>query len=352
MVIKEISEQLAIDYLVSQRQSAGLFLQHPWWLQVEKMNGQATVQLGFFEQTKLVGLALGSYRSLFGSYKYLWLPRGPLLAPKLLPTGLALLAEYFKKEVLFIRFEPLGDRLQDFKPAVKVSALNPAVSWLTDLTNSEAVILAKMHSKTRYNIRLAEKNNLIFSQVGLAGLEDFWQLLKLTSQRDKFGLHEFKHYANLLVVQSNQILSVDQPEVKIFEVRQNNKLLAASLILFYKRTATYLHGASDYSYRKLMAPYLLHWRTLQEARQQGCLFYDWWGIALSGPKQSTWQGITRFKTGWDGQTIEYPGTFDYPLSNFGYWFYDVLRKINRLIRKLRFLFFIKGGLIFGKKNRI
>ncbi|MFZ5390985.1 MAG: lipid II:glycine glycyltransferase FemX [Patescibacteria group bacterium] len=333
MVVKEISDSLALAYLNNQPPSAGLFLQHPAWLKVEETAGFKTIRLGFFDdQEKLIGLALGSYRSLSRFFKYVFFPRGPLLKEELAAYGIKALAGYFKNKVLFIRFEPLVVYSADFVKAIKTADVNPAATWLTDLQGREQDILAVMHSKTRYNIRLAQKNNLIFKELSKLNWPDFWELLKLTSRRDGFALHSFKHYANLVAVlpPTNK-----QPFVKAFGVYQADKLLAASLVLFYNQTATYLHGASNYSYRNLMAPYFLHWQILQVAKQAGCLFYDWWGIALKGPKQQSWQGVTRFKTGWGGRAVDYPGTFDYPLNQFGYIFYRVLRVINRWLRRLK-----------------
>ena len=70
----------------------------------------------------------------------------------------------------------------------------------------------------------------------------------------------------------------------------------------------------------MMAPYYLHWELIKVAKKYGLNNYDFWGIdAKRDP------GVTRFKLNWGGQTIEYPGSFDLPVSKFWYLVYKLLR---------------------------
>jgi lipid II:glycine glycyltransferase (peptidoglycan interpeptide bridge formation enzyme) len=81
-----------------------------------------------------------------------------------------------------------------------------------------------------------------------------------------------------------------------------------------------------------MAPYLLHWELIKEAKEKGLKFYDWWGIAASDDPKDPWAGITRFKKGFGGEMVSYPGTFDYVLKPAGYEFYKLFRFVKRRIR--------------------
>jgi lipid II:glycine glycyltransferase (peptidoglycan interpeptide bridge formation enzyme) len=94
---------------------------------------------------------------------------------------------------------------------------------------------------------------------------------------------------------------------------------------------TYLHGASSNLHRNVMAPYLLHWYLIEDAIVRGMHTFDFWGIAPSGASEKhPWQGITRYKMGFNGQVIEHPGTVDLQVEHFWYGFYRCIRGIRRM----------------------
>ena len=79
----------------------------------------------------------------------------------------------------------------------------------------------------------------------------------------------------------------------------------------------------DRDYKNMMAPYLMHWEIIMWAKSRGYEYYDFWGI---DPQK--WPGVTRFKLGWGGRVVEYPGSFDMPISSFWYFVYNLARKIR------------------------
>jgi lipid II:glycine glycyltransferase (peptidoglycan interpeptide bridge formation enzyme) len=105
------------------------------------------------------------------------------------------------------------------------------------------------------------------------------------------------------------------------------KIIAANIVIFFGGKATYLHGASNYRYRKLMAPHLLQWSQIKEAKNKGCEIYDFWGI-----DEEKWPGLTRFKKGFGGEELQYSEGKDFVFSNFWYKTYKILRRI--LFKKL------------------
>ena len=74
-----------------------------------------------------------------------------------------------------------------------------------------------------------------------------------------------------------------------------------------------------------MAPYFLHWQIMRQAAVGGFAYYDWYGI-----DERKWPGVTRFKLGFGGELIEYPGAFDYPLQPRLYKLYKLARNLRRL----------------------
>ena len=66
----------------------------------------------------------------------------------------------------------------------------------------------------------------------------------------------------------------------------------------------------------------MHWEIIKKLKVEGCKLYDFWGIDAN-----KWPGVTRFKLGFEGQVVEYPGSFDLPISKIWYLIYKIARKI-------------------------
>jgi lipid II:glycine glycyltransferase (peptidoglycan interpeptide bridge formation enzyme) len=105
--------------------------------------------------------------------------------------------------------------------------------------------------------------------------------------------------------------------------------VAAALIAQFGDTATYLHGASSSRHKETMAPYLLHWTAIREAKAAGLKRYDFWGVAPeNADEKHPWFGITRFKLGFGGERISYVGAWDMPNSRFWYGAYRLARRLR------------------------
>jgi lipid II:glycine glycyltransferase (peptidoglycan interpeptide bridge formation enzyme) len=186
-----------------------------------------------------------------------------------------------------------------------------------DLIKNEEELRSAMHHKTRYNINLSEKKGL--KLVGdKQDIETFWKLLKQTSEHDNFGTHEKTYYEKMLSVLSDRVATVF--------VEYNGKPIAGAIILRDGNKSYYLHGAMDRSpeFKPLMAPYFLHWEVMKGGKQWGIVQYDFWGIDAK-----KYSGVTKFKLGWGGRQVEYPGSFDLPISKFWYYTYKLINKIRK-----------------------
>ncbi|HCP08709.1 MAG TPA: hypothetical protein DIT25_02850 [Candidatus Moranbacteria bacterium] len=170
-------------------------------------------------------------------------------------------------------------------------------------------------------------------------LEEFLRLVKITSERNKITPHPENYYRKMFEVIPSDIL-------KLYVAEYEGKIIATNLVIFYEGTAIYLHGASDDKCKNLMAPYLLQWKQIQDAKKAGCAKYDFGGIKSSGPtpldrndqkgsdRYGSWSGITRFKTGFSPNTkpLEFPGSYDIVISPGKYKLYRIIQKIKGLIK--------------------
>jgi lipid II:glycine glycyltransferase (peptidoglycan interpeptide bridge formation enzyme) len=191
-----------------------------------------------------------------------------------------------------------------------------------------------MKSKHRYNVRVAQRHEIaveVVSKTASDSFERFWNLLSSTANRQDFRTHS-KNYYKVMVEE----LAKDEEAHLVFASKDGQDL-AALLLITHNGTATYLHGGSSDKNKELMAPFLLHAETIKFAKEFGCHTYDLWGTDLEwNAEKSEWQpisgkasaGTSRFKVGFGGEVISYPGTFDLILKPFWYTLYTFIRAIR------------------------
>lgn len=162
-------------------------------------------------------------------------------------------------------------------------------SFIIPISAKEDEILAKMHAKTRYNIRLAEKRGVeIFWDETGKYFEEWFKIMESTAKRNKIRLLSKNHYQKLL----------NEKLLQLILARFEKKIIAGNLVSLVPPTAVYVHGGLDYQYHNLMAPFLLQWKSILAAKQNGCQKFDFWGANYQN-KHPDWEGITRFKLGFN-----------------------------------------------------
>jgi lipid II:glycine glycyltransferase (peptidoglycan interpeptide bridge formation enzyme) len=211
---------------------------------------------------------------------------------------------------------PSGWRRGQFRQA-------PATQVL-DLTQSLDELRSELHSKTRYNIGLAERAGVTVRVHRSAdAIEPFLTLLPKTSERHHIAAHAPAYYRSMAqALAPTRMLSV-------FTAERDGRIIAAHAVVLFGKTATYLHGASDYGARKYMAPHLLQWHQIRWAMEQGAKTYDFWGVAPpnAGPSHPFF-GITRFKQAFGGRTLVSGGAYDLPLKRLWYTLYRAAKKLR------------------------
>lgn len=208
-----------------------------------------------------------------------------------------------------------------------ITGFQPDHTLVLDLTKSEQELLAQMKPKGRYNIKLAEKKGITIRQAGPFNstrfekdLKTFYQVLTETTSRDNFHGHDLQFYKNMLENLGTH--------ATLYLAEYNNQIIAACLNTFYKDTATYYYGASSNANRHLMAPYLLHWQAIKDAKQKGCKFYDFFGIAPENSKNHPWAGVTKFKKKFGGTEISYQKPQEFPFKKSLYFLYHIYKKLK------------------------
>lgn len=285
-------------------------------------------------------------------YSWLYAARGPLLdydSPDIqtqMATLLKIITKIAKEErAIFLRIDPplenpdsqntssllppRGGRItanQANLPGFKNSkGFQPEHTIIIDLTPSEDEILTQMKQKCRYNIRLAEKKGVKVHKINVSnteefskGIANFYNLLKQTTQRDHFHAHDEKFYKNMLETLA--------PNAALYLAEYQNQTIAGIIVTYFKDTATYYFGASGNEHRNLMAPYLLHWQAIKDAKTQGCQKYDLFGISPPDAKNHPWQSVTEFKNKFGGKPISYQKPQEYTFKKLMHLGYKLYKK--------------------------
>ncbi|MFH1047978.1 MAG: peptidoglycan bridge formation glycyltransferase FemA/FemB family protein [Patescibacteria group bacterium] len=278
---------------------------------------------------------------------YLYVPMGPVVIGegyrfepfKACAVTIAQAAERLK--ATFARIEPpaiVGEQIEKndlvemgFEYAGQVQ---PQHTTIVDLSRTESELLAAMKQKTRYNIRIAEKHSVTIREADrsnahnfVAEFDKFWSLMQETTERDQFQSHDRNYYEKMLDVLSTR--KEADLSVRLMFAEVSGEPVAAALVAYFGNTATYLHGASTARHRSAMAPYLLHWFAIRQAKAAGLKKYDFWGVAPEdAPENHPWSGISRFKMGFGGARINYIGAWELPTKRLWYRLFWLLRRIK------------------------
>ncbi len=195
--------------------------------------------------------------------------------------------------------------------------------WL-DLSLDEATLKQQMHPKGRYNLNLAERHGLTISQGTSSELtRHFYKLYQQTAQRTDFRGRNEPYFQSLVAALSAENCG------EVIVVSRGDQPLAAGIFSYTSGgAADYLYGGSGPE-RQLMAPYLLHWTAILEAKRRGCLIYDLLAIAPFDQPNHPYAGITRFKQQFGGRAVRLLGSWDLVNRPMRYKLYQFIERRRR-----------------------
>lgn len=289
--------------------------------------------IALIKDEKIIGGTMVIRHKLPKGFSWLYCARGPLINFHSQAQRKALLKklkEIAKEEKsIFVRFDPPLTHKFSLPRFNHIKyGFQPQNTLTLDLTKSQEQLLKEMKQKGRYNIRLAEKKDVKIRKADpkkpekyALDLNNFYEILLETTSRDKFSPHNIDFYKTMLSSLSEN--------ADLYIAEQGADCLAAMIVTHFKDTATYYYGASSNRKRHLMAPYLMQWQAIKDAKRSGYKIYDFMGIAPSNAKKShPWQGVTAFKRKFGGHSLSYAPPLEHsfrPLLHFCYKIYKKLR---------------------------
>ncbi len=190
-------------------------------------------------------------------------------------------------------------------------SIQPLRTLVVDIRGEEQQILDQMKQKTRYNINLAIKRNVVVTSH--TSLLAFYPLMEITGQRDQFGIHSLAYYQRAFDLFSAQ------GRCQLLVAEYDGTPLGALIVFRSGKRAWYFYGASSNAHRDRMPNHLLQWEAIRWAKSQGCSEYDLWGVPdedlatleanFTNREAGLW-GVYRFKRGFGGALKRSVGPWD------------------------------------------
>jgi peptidoglycan pentaglycine glycine transferase (the first glycine) len=313
------------DSFVKKHSPTALF--QSWaWGEVGEKSGHTIWRFGWRHGSELVAVAqVVKVRARRGTF--LHVRHGPVLRDqkrsvwKIILGDLTALAK--REHAWFIRVSPLLEITPKHRQLYKdlgfkdapIHAMDAEVCRVLDLDKSEEELLAGMRKTTRYEIRKAKNLGVAIEKSN--DIDKFFALYDETSSRHNFVQHKG-------IREEMETLDAD-----LFLASHEGKTLAAAIIVYFGDEAIYHHGASISS--KVPGSYLIQWEAIREAKNRGKKLYNFWGIAPDINVNHPWRGLTLFKTGFGGRTMEFMHAHDYPVSLL----YVIPRTVEGIRKKLK-----------------
>jgi len=313
-----------------------IFVQSPSYGEFNQKLGDQSFILGLYEDTKLVGGSLViKVHARRGDFYYL--PYGPILNYqetshlKKFTEDLKAMAK--KDKLAFIRISPFIDETKDNKSKLTKQGYKRApmhmiaeTTWMLNLDKPADQLMKEMRQNHRNLIRRSKRDGVkVETSTNIKDLNILHDLLQQTAKRHNFNPFSLKY------LQEEFQAFNKHGQVNIYKAYHEGDLLAVSVMYFYKNSAIYRHGASNMLKPKVPASYAIQWQAIQDAKQKGCNYYNFWGIAPETAKKHPFKGITRFKKGFGGFQKDIMPAYDLPISpkyiiNF---LIETIRRIKR-----------------------
>jgi len=188
-------------------------------------------------------------------------------------------------------------------------------TMVVDLDRSPTEMLARMKSKWRYNIALAQRKGVtVVADNRPAARRTLYEMHRRTAQRDGF-VPRRKAY-----VDAAWDTMIDAGHAHIFFAYHHGRPLAGLLAYTFGQKVWYQVGASETEGRHVMPAHLLQFHVMHWAWERGMTYYDLVAIPNAetiSARDSLW-GLYVFKAGFGGRPVEWAGCLDKVLDPRGH----------------------------------
>ena len=292
-------------------------LQTSYWAEFRKKWGNEILE------TKYGILTL--HKLPFGNYKIGIFEKGPTPTEEML-IDLKTIGK--QNNLVFIKLEPNTQKIPNLIELMKnegaipgKTVFTPTTFWI-DLTPSEENLMKSFSSKTRYNIRLAERNGVTVREDNSdKAFERYLELTRETINRQGFYAHTEKYHRLMWDILRKAGIA------HLLTARYEGNIITTWILFKWKDFLYYPYGASTVEHKNVMANNLMMWEAIKFGKKNNLKTFDLWG-------REEGKGFTKFKEGYNPQVIEFLGTWDLITNKPMYAVYKIGEKIRWPLLKL------------------
>ncbi len=297
----------------------GHFMQSPEWANL-KSNWKYEVILERNSDGKIIGSAAFLIRKLPSTkYNIMYAARGPVcdiddieMLNKLIEDSISLGKKY-NACVIIIDPDVKSDNAEYVaalenagfkgKNGKNFEGTQPRFVFRLDVKNKSIDdLMAAFHSKTRYNIRVAQKNGVEVKIEGKESAKTFYEIMLETGMRDNFVTRPLSYFESMLDSLGEN--------ARLYMAYYQGKVIAGTIAIKYGNKVWYLYGASSNEYRNVMPNYLLQLEMIRWAVDEGCDIYDFRGVSGDLTPENPLYGLYKFKKGFSGELTEFIGEYE------------------------------------------
>ena len=177
-------------------------------------------------------------------------------------------------------------------------------------------------SKTRYNIRLAQKHGVkVEINNSDKAFEKYLELTDETNKRQGFYSHSHKYHRLMWKHLKGKVAN-------ILVAKYNNEIISTWVLFNSDKFLYYPYGASTDKYKEVMANNLMMWEAIRFGKSKKLKTFDLWG-------REEGKGFTRFKEGYNPEVVEFIGSWDLIINKPLYYLYRFAEKIRWVLLRLK-----------------
>lgn len=233
-----------------------------------------------------------------------------------------------ENNAIFIKLEP--NILNDDKTAkdlyswglVKGKTLFTPTSFWIDLTRSEDEIFKSFSSKTRYNIRLAQKHGVkVQIDNSDKAFQKYLSLTEETNKRQGFYSHTPRYHRLMWKHLKEKVAN-------ILVATYKNDVVSTWILFNNDEFLYYPYGASTDKHKEVMANNLMMWEAIKFGKSKGLKTFDLWG-------REEGKGFTKFKEGYNPEVVEFIGSWDLIINKPLYLIYRFMEKLRWFVLRTK-----------------
>jgi len=227
-----------------------------------------------------------------------------------------------EKNLIFIKLEPNVEKSDQLVKLVQSAGavpgktlFTPTTFWI-DLTQSEEELMKSFSGKTRYNIRVAQRNGVTVKEDNSnKAFDKYLELTRETVRRQGFYAHTEKYHRLMWKILKKAGIA------HLLVTSYKGEIITTWILFIWKDFLYYPYGASTEKYKNVMANNLIMWEAIRFGKKLGLTTFDLWG-------REEGKGFTKFKEGYNPKVIEFLGTWDLVINKPLYFMYRLAEKIR------------------------